>query len=178
MFFRGLQQVLPHRKRKKKTRLHPVQVGNGRLSLYHRPGGGDYARFKQRGVTHLVTLLGEHESAPQYGKMAARHGLEWVWLPMPNAKYPQGEVHERLVAALPELARLLDEGAHLVIHCSAGLHRTGMVAYGLLRWCGYSPKAAMRAIKKMRAVTAREMHEKRKKWGDDLIAARQAQAEG
>ncbi len=87
--------------------------------------------------------------------LAERHSLTWIWLPMPNANYPEGEVDARLRTALPELSRLLDQGAHIVIHCSASVHRTGMVAYGLLRWRGYSPRPAFFAFSQPPRYTAK-----------------------
>jgi protein-tyrosine phosphatase len=40
------------------------------------------------------------------------------------------------------------------VHCSAGIHRTGMVAYGLMRLSGLGPDAAVAAVKRIRAATA------------------------
>ncbi len=176
-FLRAAWEVRPRWKRPYRPDIRWVEVGNGALALYHRPKGRDMAAFRKEGATHLVTLLSERENARKYGDAAKRHGITWVWLPMPNANYPTDEVHERLRAALPELSRLLDEGARIIIHCSAGIHRTGMVTYGLLRWKGYTPDEAMRIIRKTRKVTAKEMKAKRQKWGDDLVAARQSDSE-
>lgn len=93
--------------------------------------------------------------------------MEWVWIPVPNGNYPQGEVHERLLNAMPQLSQLLDDGNYLLIHCSAGIYRTGTVAYGLLRWRGMASEEAMRIIHEMRKETAEGMMEKRKRWGDE-----------
>lgn len=144
-----------------------VKVGNGRIALYHRPKNGDFPLLRESGCTHIVTLLKESEHAERYGKFAEEADLEWVWLSVPNGKYPQGEVHERLIQAMPGLSQLLDAGKSLLIHCSAGIHRTGTVAYGLLRWRGVDSEKAMALIHKMRKETAEGMMEKRKQWGDD-----------
>jgi len=144
-----------------------VKVGNGRIALYHRPKTTDFALFRKLGCTHIVTLLKESESAERYGAMTKTAGLEWIWLPVPNGKYPEDEVHERLIQAMPVLSQLLDDGKSLLIHCSAGIHRTGTVAYGLLRWHGVDSKKAMAIIHKARKETAEGMMEKRMQWGDD-----------
>lgn len=81
---------------------------------------------------------------------------------------PVGEVHQRMMEALPRLSQLLDEGASLLIHCSAGIHRTGTVAYGLLRWRGESWEEAMELIGQMRLVTLNEVGEKRLRCGDAI----------
>jgi protein-tyrosine phosphatase len=144
-----------------------VKVGKGRLALNHRPGSTDFKRLREMGCTHVVTLLKESEQADRIGSMAKNAGLEWIWIPVPNGKHPEGEVHERLLAAIPNLSKLLDEGKSLLIHCSAGIHRTGTVAYGLLRWRGMERNQAMKIIREIRKETAEGMMEKRMRWGDE-----------
>ena len=144
-----------------------VKVGNGRLALYHRPRRTDFNHLREIGCTHIVTLLKESEHAAQYGDMAKNAGLNWFWLPVPNGNYPMGDVHKRLIEAMPQLSQLLDEGNSLLIHCSAGVHRTGTVAYGLLRWRGIESNEAMRLIGEIRKETAEGMLEKRMRWGDE-----------
>jgi len=148
------------------SKIHFVKVGNGRLALNHRPRSVDFPHLRALGCTHLVTLLREDEGAGKFRELSKSHGINWIGLAVPNGKYPEGEVHERLVAAMPELSRLLDEGNSLMIHCSAGIHRTGMVSYALLRWRGLSPAQAMNVIGQMRKETAEGMMDKRKVWGD------------
>lgn len=152
---------------KEPTRYNFVKVGNGRLALNHRPGRADFSHLRKLGCTHVVTLLKESESAQKIGNQTKDAGMEWVWVPVPNGNYPQGEVHERLLAAMPQLSQLLDEGKSLLIHCSAGIHRTGTVAYGLLRWRGVGQDEAMRIIHEMRKETAEGMLKKRMRWGDE-----------
>src|SRR5215210_4797629 len=137
------------------------KVGRGRLALFHRPKNTDFPALHEMGCTHVITLLKESEGAERYGKMTKDAGMEWVWLPVPNGKYPEGDVHERLLQAMPGLSKLLDDGSSILIHCSAGIHRTGTVAYGLLRWRGMNRKQAMNIINRTRAETAEGMLEKR-----------------
>jgi predicted protein tyrosine phosphatase len=150
--------------------LHFVKVGKGRMALYHRPRHVDFQLLRKMGCTHVVTLLKESEGAPKIGTSAQNSGLIWVWLPVPNGDRPVGEVHQRLMEALPHLSQLLDEGASLLIHCSAGIHRTGTVAYGLLRWRGESRKKSLQLIGQMRMVTLNEVGEKRLRWGDTIAS--------
>lgn len=152
---------------KEPSRYNFVKVGNGRLALNHRPGSRDFKLLRELGCTHVVTLLKESESAPKIGNQTRNAGMEWVWIPVPNGNYPQGEVHDRLLNAMPHLSQLLDEGNSLFIHCSAGIHRTGTVAYALLRWRGAERDEAMRIIHEMRKETAEGMMEKRMRWGDE-----------
>lgn len=150
------------------SEIHFVSVGNGKLALYHRPRGVDFRTLRELGCTHVVTLMKESEGARSIGKMTENAGLTWVWIPVPNGDYPQGEVHQRLIVAIPTLSQLLDENAALIIHCSAGIHRTGTVAYGLLRWRGVTREKSLKLIEQMRPVTLAEMGEKRQRWGNEI----------
>jgi protein-tyrosine phosphatase len=152
---------------KETSKYNFVKVGNGRLALYHRPRGMDFPRLRQIGCTHVVTLLKESEHAESIGNMTKNAGLQWIWLPVPNGDYPVGKIHEQFIQAMPQLSQLLDEGGSLLIHCSAGIHRTGTVAYGLLRWRGVERDEAMRIIGEIRIFTAEGMMEKRRRWGDE-----------
>lgn len=143
-----------------------VKVGRGRLALYHRPRDADFPILRSMGCTHVITLLREDEGAGRFKANAQKNGLEWIWVPIPNGKHPEGEVHERLLQAMPVLSQLLDEGRSLLIHCSAGIHRTGAVAYALLRWRGLDRTSAIKIITAARVETAEGMLEKRMRWGD------------
>jgi protein-tyrosine phosphatase len=152
-----------------------VKVGSGRLALYHRPRTEDFSSLYEGGCTHVVTLLKESEQAQRYGNLTKEAGMEWIWLPVPNGKYPETEVHERLLQAIHELSKLLDDGKSILIHCSAGVHRTGMVAYGLLRWRGLDQAHAITVIRQTRAETAEGLLEKRMRWGEELARSRHLQ---
>jgi protein-tyrosine phosphatase len=102
------------------------------------------------------------------GKLVQASGMDWCWLPVLNGKFPAADVQQRLLEALLMFSRLLDDGKSLLIHCSAGIHRTGTVAYGLLRWRGLDQAQAMRLIGSIRRETAEGMLEKRMRWGDEI----------
>jgi protein-tyrosine phosphatase len=148
--------------------IHFVKVGKGRMALYHRPRGVDFQLLRKMGCTHVVTLLKESEGALKVGAMAQNAGLTWIWLPVPNGDRPVGEIHQRLTEELPRLSQLLDDGSSLLIHCSAGIHRTGTVAYGLLRWRGETRENSLKLIGRMRMVTLDGVGEKRLRWGDAI----------
>jgi protein-tyrosine phosphatase len=144
-----------------------VRVGNGQLALFHRPRNEDFTSLRELGCTHVITLLKESEGAERYSILTKAAGMEWFWLPVPDGKYPERDLHERILQAMPVLSQLLDNGKSILIHCSAGIHRTGMVAYGLLRWRGLDRKQTLRIISLTRKETAEGMMEKRMRWGDE-----------
>lgn len=97
-----------------------VPIHGGALALGHRPKRKDLPELPARGVTHLVTLLGEREGAREIGDAATSAGLVWIWCPFANGQPPDaartGELRPvlaDLAAAtrhLPQVARETDRG--------------------------------------------------------------------
>jgi predicted protein tyrosine phosphatase len=148
--------------------LRLVPVGAGALALASRPKLTDLARLREAGVTHLVTLLSEREGAPQLGEAARAEGLLWVWIPFDGGKVPKDSREPELRRALAELRDAIAAGGKLVVHCSAGIHRTGMVGYALLRSLPLDRDAARAKLRELREVTADDVGEDRLAWGDAL----------
>jgi len=143
-----------------------VSVGQGRLAIGHRPKLKALPRLKEAGCTHLLTLLGEREGAMTIGLAAQSAHIEWLWLPLDNGDPPL-EVREPEVRTMLErLELLLDCNSSIVVHCSAGIHRTGMITYALLRQLGLSREQAMQKLSELRPVTAEGVGEARLQWGD------------
>jgi protein-tyrosine phosphatase len=51
------------------------------------------------------------------------------------------------------------------------MHRTGMIAYVLLRYRGFSEEQALDAIERMRAHTREGLNRERVEWGNALVGA-------
>jgi protein-tyrosine phosphatase len=66
----------------------------------------------------------------------------------------------------PERAGRLEAGESILLHCSAGIHRTGMVAFALLRWRGASPEEALGLIEALCPETRTGLREVRLAWGN------------
>jgi protein-tyrosine phosphatase len=61
------------------------------------------------------------------------------------------------LARLPALLTTWDEPRRVVVHCSAGLHRTGAICYLLLRLSGLGRDNAIARIRAARTLTAEEL---------------------
>jgi protein-tyrosine phosphatase len=146
-----------------------VPVGAGALALTHRPKQKDVLRLAAFGVTHVVTLLAEREGAKEIGEAVRHTGLTWIWCPLDSAQPPGAQRTAELRSVLTELAALLVNGAKIFVHCSAGIHRTGMFGYALLRQLGDEPAAARVKLFELRAVTAEGVGRDRLAWGDALV---------
>lgn len=146
-----------------------IELGAGRLTVRGRPSHKALPGLRGDGCTHIVTLLSEREGARELGDAVKAAGMGWVWCPLPNGTPPVGDAHARVVQSIEEMSRLVDAGGSLLIHCAAGIHRTGMIAYGLLRWRGLAPDVALERLGAMRAHTRDGVDPKHLRWGDGLV---------
>lgn len=105
------------------------------------------------------------------GAAARRAGLSWHWLPLDNGDPPPPERDVELRNALAELNAELDGGAALYLRCSAGIHRTGMIANALLRLHGLSSEQAQSALHELRLVTGQGVGQHRLQWGERIASS-------
>lgn len=145
-----------------------VAVEKGFLAIGHKPGGKiSFVGLKAAGATAVLTLLMEKEGAREVGKGVEKAGLKWLWFPF-SAVNPADntEVEEQFL----RMKQLLEKGGRIYIHCSAGIHRTGMVTYAFLRYLGLDTEEAFANLHKLRKITAEGATEKRIAWGDQFAA--------
>ena len=147
-----------------------ASVAPGRLALWHRPKQRAIRYLARAGCERVVTLLAEHEGARDIGAAVQEAGLEWSWIPLANGRPPRGRVELRVHDGLRELSHRLDAGESLLLHCSAGMHRTGMLAYALLRARGVGAAEAVATIAELRPVTEAGLTAERVAWGERTAA--------
>lgn len=150
--------------------LHLVSAGLGSLSARGRPSLETLAALQQhKGITGVVTLLQHDESsgyAQQLGVACERLGLKWWHAPLAGPK-AMGLVREAVPRLSQEDLDSFKQIRHikqqleltcekLVVHCAAGLHRTGLFLYLLLRELGASPESALEKLRQMRQETCDE----------------------
>ena len=146
-----------------------VPMGQGRLAVWGRPGSKSFPFLKETGCTRVVTLLSENEGGAAIGQQAMAARLAWTWIPLPGATPPSGEARAQVLEALAQLSTSLDHGEAVLIHCSAGIHRTGMLTYALLRLRGFSAADARETLTRLRPHTAAGMHPEHYAWGDAAV---------
>lgn len=144
-----------------------VPVSGGFLAIGHKPGRKlPFREMELQGTTAVLTLLHGDEGAASIGQQLSHHGIEWLWFPFSASRPHQGEALEEVRALFRNLQGLLSAGGRIYIHCSAGIHRTGMIAYGLLRFLGKDRSEAGKLLRSLRKVTAEQVGEERLYWGD------------
>jgi len=147
---------------------HVHAPGSGRIGIVHCPGtragglfGGDgaaldadLATLVQWGAAALVTLLQPYEltllGVEDLGARANALGLEWHHLPVTDGAAPGAAFEAAWAETGPSLHARLDAGGRIVVHCRAGIGRSGALAARLLVERGLAPGDAIVAVRRVR----------------------------
>lgn len=126
--------------------------------------------MRDAGVTHIVTVLSEMEKPHAIGEAAQTLGLEWLWIDLGSTKNLPARRKPQISEALESMAAILAGGGRIYLHCSAGIHRTGMIAAALFFHLGRDEAQTKAALAALRPLTAAEMGPDRFAWARSFAA--------
>ncbi len=147
-----------------------INIFEGRFGLGHRPKKKALVDFQREGVTHIWTLLSEKEGALEIKHASERNGIEWIWLPLENGKPPVDDLIPTIIQCFSDTEKLLHDYAKIYLHCSAGIHRTGMIAYAFFRFLSFSKDDSIVMLENLRTVTKDGVGLDRLAWGDTYFS--------
>lgn len=105
----------------------------------------------------VVVLLKENEGSMDLMAAYQDNGLDAYLVPftvgLATVKPMSYEDAEHVRRAVDNVSKALSDGRTVLVHCSAGIHRTGTFSYAVLRHLGYTPDEALDHIKSLRSVT-------------------------
>jgi protein-tyrosine phosphatase len=138
--------------------LRPVQLPDdvrGSLWLSAMPGRfGTFADFEKQakatGLTVVVCLTPRdeiEELSPDYAASVLRKGqpYEWMHLPVPNFGVPPDA--DKYRAAIQRIAQRIRGGDAVLLHCAAGMGRTGSAAACVLKALGLPTRDALDRVR-------------------------------
>ena len=134
-------------------------IGSGSLSVMAKPVSGEwiedeFSNISSMGINRIVSLLEAHE-AYELGldsekQLSEKYNMEFISYPIVDRGLPSS-INEFLQFT-NSLYHEVVLGLNIVIHCRAGIGRTGVVAAGILLHHGFDPKDAFDLISKQRRV--------------------------
>lgn len=149
----------------------------GRLAVAPRPRAADWLAgeiqsWKRSGVDTVVSLLCDDEivdvGLESEAPLCMAQGIEFLRLPILDRGVPQSIADARTF--VEGLVRRLSEGRAVLIHCRAGIGRTGMIAACCLTASGMSPDEAFERIAKARGTQVPDTEEQRR-WANEFAAS-------
>jgi atypical dual specificity phosphatase len=121
----------------------------GKLAVMNRPGlygslEEDLAFLREQKVGAVVSLT----ATPLPAEVLAAAGFEYLHEPVPDFGAPAPEQIDRVMEFL---VRHADHGGKMVlVHCGAGLGRSGTMAAAYLVRQGWEPRAAIARVRELR----------------------------
>ena len=141
-------------------------IGSGSLSVMAKPVSGEwiedeFSGIARYGINRIVSLLEKRESYEtglrQEKALTEKNGMDFISYPIPDRGLPDsvGEFASFTKRLYFETAG----GLNTVIHCRAGIGRTGIVAAGVLLHCGFEVQDAFAHISEKRGVRVPDTQE-------------------
>jgi protein-tyrosine phosphatase len=134
-------------------------IGSGFLAVMAKPVAGDwvddeFSGLAAAGIRKVVSLLESSESyevgLADESSLCRKHDMEFVSYPIPDRGLPSSVIG--FAQFTRTLYREIAGGKSTVVHCRAGIGRTGVVAAAVLLHAAFTPEDAFARISKVRGV--------------------------
>lgn len=136
-----------------------TDIGSGSLHVMPKPGSNislndDIANLKSIGIDRVVSLLEAQEASElgldQEPALVVKHNMEFVSFPITDMALPDSV--EGFLGFTKQLYDDCCAELNTVVHCRAGIGRSGMAAAGILMHNGIKPLDALELITTKRTV--------------------------
>ena len=135
-----------------------VSFFNNQITACGAPSKEKLILWKKKGVTDIVTLLKHDEIQCWLPNDCKKMGIRWHHYPL-TGKNLGSENDFVTLSGIPAFINFLHKNtqSNVVIHCSAGMHRTGVFLYLLFRFEQHNQEASIQKVQEARDLTAKEL---------------------
>ncbi|WP_077036805.1 tyrosine-protein phosphatase [Pelomonas sp. KK5] len=108
----------------------------------------DEARLRQLNLVVCMNPLDEVQAlSPAYHKAIAEGRLPFRWLHLPMRDFGVGQDPTLFRKGIEQVAHALELEQHVLLHCAAGIGRTGTVAACVLKQLGVPREQALQQVR-------------------------------
>ena len=141
-------------------------IEKGQLSVMAKPVSGEwieeeFSQISNYGIKKIVSLLEIAEERTvglsDEKTLSEKNNMSFVSFPIPDRGLPSSI--EKYSNFIKETYTDISNGVNTVVHCRAGIGRTGIVAASILLHTGIEPAAAFKLISEKRGVTVPDTDE-------------------
>ncbi len=141
-------------------------IGNGFFAIMARPSieedaAASVVNIARLGIKLVVSLLEPSEARilglDNEREQVKAHAMGFVSFPIPDMGLPPSVKEFASLSRM--LFRQVDGGVNTLVHCYAGVGRSGLMAAGILLHCALDPEQAFAHVSKIRGVRVPETRE-------------------
>lgn len=114
----------------------------------------DLRTIRTWGANVVITLVEEHEfsllGVPDFARSMRSSGVVWHHLPIVDVGIPAEAFESTWCEVGGDVRAAIETGERVLLHCRAGLGRTGTIAARILVECGVDSESAIRAVRTTR----------------------------
>ncbi|MCS6843745.1 MAG: tyrosine-protein phosphatase [Caldilineales bacterium] len=157
----------------------PLPEGvKGRLYLHSMPGRFEplqatIEEVQRRGISQVICLASREEIAaksPQYARLLAAGSPPWRQVMFPIVDFGVPSDRRRFLVFVVQIAQSLRAGDYLLVHCAAGIGRTGLLAASVLAALGIPADEAMRQVQAAGSYPERPEQEDLVRWVAEMVS--------
>lgn len=136
----------------------PGRTGaDARGNIWSRNLADDVQTLRAAGFSTVLTLLPSEElmalGAQQLGAQVQQAGMQWLQFPIADFGIPDANASAVWPAVEAEVLEKLQAREHVLVHCAAGLGRTGTMVAKLLMALGHDSETAIALVRAARPGT-------------------------
>ena len=137
---------------------HQLKDCNSKITCFRRPSLRSIPVFKEvYGLNAILSCIIPNEKPQLIETKAKECGMEFFNIPFKKAKpfsLEKPETKEMLIKQIKKMYdALISQNLTILVHCAAGVRRTGIIVYCLLRLNGETKQSALEIILKLREET-------------------------